>query len=182
MQYQYQDSNWRATDGPYAKTFYVDVPLQTLREIATNAIPNIAANGGLLASDTTPILQLTNGDTDSALRLTWASSNSDAVIFQTVLPQDIDTEQPLYVDIYAKSAGATDAPTFALDTYFGEGDTKVEDTSGATSSSLAVVTATIAAADIPHAPFLTMSCEITPGSHTTDALYAYGIRVRGTRL
>lgn len=176
------DSNGRSVDGPYAKNLYIDVPLQTLREVVSNAIPNIAANGGLLASDTTPILQLTNGDTDSALRLTWASSNSDAVIFQAALPGDLDTNQPIYVDIYADSAGSTDTPTFALDTYFDIGDTKVEDTSDAVGASPAVVTATIAASDIPNEDFLTMTCEITPGAHTTDALYVYGIRLRGTRL
>lgn len=178
----HQDSAWRSTDGPLAKTFYIDVPLQTLREVASNAIPNIAANGGLLASDTTPVLNLTNGDTDSALRLTWAASNSDAVTFQAVLPGDVDTGQPLYVDVYADSAGATDTPVFSLDTFFNTGDTKVEDDTGAVASTVSVVTATIAAADIPNAPFVTMSCEVTPGAHTTDALYVYGIRVRGTRL
>lgn len=177
-----QDANLRSVDGYYAKTFYVDVPLQTLRETVSNAITNIAANGGLLASDTTPILNYTNGDTDSALRLTWASSNSDPIVFQTVLPGDVDTGQPLYVDFYMDSAGATDTPVISLDTYFGIGDTKVEDDTGAVGATPSVVTATIAAADIPHSPFLTMTIEATPGAHTTDALYCYGIRVRGTRL
>jgi hypothetical protein len=179
----HQDSTYRSVDGPYAKTFYIDVPLASLREIASNDIQAIATVvGGLLTNDTTPNLEYTNGDTDSAIRLDWAASNSDPVAFQCTLPGDIDTEQNLYVDIYADMAGATDTPVISLDTFFNVGDTKVEDDTGAASASPAVITATIAAADVPFSPFLTMSCELTPGAHTTDVLYVYGIRVRGTRL
>lgn len=182
-QYQYQDSQWRATDGPYAKTFYIGIPLASLREIASNDIQAIATVvGGILTKDTTPNLEYTNGDTDSAIRLDWAASNSDPVAFQCTLPGDIDTEQPLYVDIYADMGGSTDTPVINLDTFFNVGDTKVEDATGAVGATVGVVTATIAAADVPFAPFLTMSCELTPGAHTTDTLLVYGIRVRGTRL
>ena len=177
------DTNGRSVDGVYAKTFYIPIPLASLREATSNDIPAIATVvGGILTKDSTPNLEFTNGDTDSAIRLDWASSNSDAVPFQTALPGDIDTGQPLYVDFYADSAGATDTPVLSLDTFFNVGDTKVEDDTGAVGATPAVVTATIAAADIPHAPFLTMSVEVTPGAHTTDALYVYGIQIRGTRL
>lgn len=180
----YTDSNGVATDGPYAKTFYIDVPLASLREIASNDIQAIATVvGGLLTKDTTPNLEFTNGDTDSSIRLQWAASNSDPLAFQCSLPGDMDTNQPLYLDVFGLMGGATDTPVIDIDTFFNVGDTKVSDATGAvTGTTAATYTATIAAADIPNADFLTVSIELTPGAHTTDTLEVHGIRLRGTRL
>ena len=179
------DTNGRSTDGPLAKTFYIDVPLASLREIASNDIQAIATVvGGVLTKDTTPNLEYTNGDTDSSIRLEWASSNSDPLAFQCSLPGDMDTGPPLYFDVYAKMGGATDTPVIDLDTFFNVGDTKVSDATDAiTGTSMAVYSATIAAADIPNGQdFLTVSIELTPGAHTTDTLVVHAIRLRGTRL
>ncbi len=148
----------------------VPVPLATLRELTTGAVPNAAANGGLLASDTTPILSTANGDTDGAFRLTWASSNSDAIGFQIPIP-DISSGKDLTIHFRAAMAGATDTPTMASDVYFNEGDTKVEDVSAAiTGTSYAEYSITVANADIPDGA-QTMSVELTIGAHTTDAAY-----------
>jgi len=162
------------------KTGFVPVPLTSVREVFTNAITNIAGNGGVLASDTTPIFQFTNGDTDSALRIHWAASNSDPIIFQVPLPPDLDEAAAVEVHLRAAMAGATDTPVIDADSYFNEGDTKVEDASAALSASVAELTISIAAADVP-AGAQTFTCELTPGAHTTDALYVYAIWVEYTR-
>lgn len=162
-------------------TGFIPVSLTTVREVVTNAIPNASSNGGLLASDTTPILNLTNGDTDSALRLSWAASNSDAITFQVPLPPDLDTNSNVEVHVRAAMEGATDTPVISADSFFNEGDTKVEDDSAAvTGTSYAEYTITIAAADVP-AGAQTLSCELTPGAHTTDALYVTAIWVEYAR-
>lgn len=164
----------------YARGF-VGVPLTSLRELTTGAIPNAAGNGGLLASDTTPILSTINGDTDGALRVSWAASNSDPVGFQVLLPPDLDDAADVVIKFRAAMAGATDTPAVSADSYFNEGDTKVEDDSAAvTGSAYAVYAITIAAADVP-AGAQTLSVELTPGAHTTDALYLTAMWVEYTR-
>jgi hypothetical protein len=162
------------------KTGFIPVALVEVRETASNAIPNAAANGGLLASDTTPALNLKNGDTDSALMLTWAAGNSDPITFQVALPPDLDEASAVEVHFRAAMAGATNTPVISADSFFDEGDTKVEDDSAAvTGTTFAEYTISIAAADVPAAQ--TLSVELTPGAHTTDALYLTAIWVEYTR-
>jgi hypothetical protein len=160
---------------------FIPVALTSLRELTAGAIPNAAANGGLLASDTTPILNTANGDTDGAFRLSWAASNSDAVGFQIPLPPDFDGAANLEIHVRAAMAGATDTPTISCDSYFDEGDIKVADVSAAiTGAAYAEYTITIAAADIPDTA-QTFSVELTPGAHTTDALYLSAIWIEYKR-
>lgn len=151
-------------------TGFVSVPLATLREVFTNDITNLAAHGGILAKDSTPNLEFANGDTDSSLQVEWASSNSDAVVFQTALPPDFDSGTDMTFHFRVKSGGTTDAVGFDLDTYFNEGDTKVSDstTTNQTTSYLEK-TATIANADIPSGA-QTITIELTPVAHTTDTM------------
>lgn len=162
------------------KTGFVPVPLTSVREVVSNNITNAAGNGGLLASDTTPIFEFTSGDTDSALRLNWAASNGDPIVFQVPLPPDLDEAAAVEVHLRAAMAGATDTPAIDADSYFNEGDTKVEDASAALSATIAEKTITIAAADVP-AGAQTLTVELTPGAHTTDALHLYAIWVEYTR-
>ncbi|HRJ41120.1 MAG TPA: hypothetical protein PL105_04540, partial [Caldilineaceae bacterium] len=162
------------------KTGFIPVPLTSVREVVSNNITNAAGNGGLLASDTTPIFEFTNGDTDSALRLRWAASNSDAIVFQVPLPPDLDEASAVEVHLRAAMAGATDTPVISADSYFNEGDTKVEDDSAALSASIAEKTISIDAADVPSGA-QTLTVELTPGAHTTDALHLYAIWVEYTR-
>jgi hypothetical protein len=154
---------------------FLPVPLTALRELTTGAIPNAAGNGGLLASDTTPVLSSVNGDTDGALRVSWAASNSDAIGFQVPLPPDLDDTADVVIHVRAAMSGTTDTPVIDADSYFNEGDTKVEDASAAiTGASYAEYTITIGAADVP-AGAQTLSVEITPAAHTTDALYVTAV-------
>lgn len=137
-------------------------------------------NATALTGSTTPILDMANGDTDSGLVLTWESSNSDAILFQTPLPPDLDVTADLVIHLRAKSGGATDTPTIASDAYFNEGDTKVEDVSAALGAAYAEKTITIAAADIP-AGAQTLTVELTPGAHTTDTVVLSAIWIEYTK-
>ena len=158
-----------------AVTKRIDIPLENLRESSSDALPNGAGNGGLLASDTTPIFNYTNGATDSALRLSWAATNVDPVIFQVGIPSDYDEASDITFSVLAAMAGATDIPTLTLASFFDVGDTSVADTTAAvTGVTPARYSATIAAADIPAAA-MTASIEITPGAHGTDILYIYAV-------
>jgi len=166
----------------FLKKGTIPVPLATLREVVTNDITDIAANGGLLAKDTTPILEFTNGDTDSALRVNWAASNSDPVVFQAVLPQDIDVSEDITLHTRIASEDTTDAVGFDVDTYFDEGDTKVEDASATNqTATYAEKIATIAASDVP-AGAQTITCELTPVAHTTDKMYMTALWLEYTRV
>jgi hypothetical protein len=160
---------------------FIPIPLGACREVGTNDIQNLAAHGGILAKDSTPIFEFTNGDTDSALRLHWAASDSNAICFQVPLPPDLDVAADVVIHFRAAMAGTTDIPVIDADTFFNEGDTKVEDASAAvTGVTVAEYTITIAAADVP-AGAQTMSCELTPAAHTTDALYVYAMWIEYTK-
>jgi hypothetical protein len=160
---------------------FIPVPLTSLREVTTNDIPNAAGNGGVLATDSTPTLEYTNGDTDSCLRVLWAASNADPVCFQVPLPPDLNDAADVVIHFRAAMAGATDTPVLSADCFFNEGDTKVEDDSAAvTGTTFAEYTITVAAADVP-AGAQTLSCELTPGAHTTDTLSLTALWIEYTR-
>lgn len=147
----------------------IHVPLTSLMESdGTNVVD-------FLGTGTTPTLDLSNGDTDSHLELTWAASNSDAIIFQIPV-HTLDEEKDITVEFQAIMSGATDTPTVTSDTYFDRGDTKVSDTSDALGAAAATQTITIAATDVPSGARM-MTCELTPGAHTTDTLKMWDIRV-----
>jgi hypothetical protein len=153
----------------------IPIPLGSVREVGTNDIQNLAGHGGIMAKDSTPIYEFANGDTDSVMRLHWAASDSNAIAFQTSLPSGYDPSVDLVMHIRAAMAGATDTPVLDLDTFFNEGDTKVSDAAAAvTGTTYADYPITIAAADIPAAA-KTVSFELTPAAHTTDALYVTAI-------
>lgn len=152
----------------------IDIPLPSWREAGTDDTLNAAGHGGILATDTTPALEYTNGDTDSTLRLLWAVSNSDPIVTQFSIPWDMDRTQPLLFKAIGLMGSTENTPVLALDTYFkAEGTAataKIEDNSTAFSDAEAAVVATIAAADFPAvAATVPMSCtvEVTPGAHTT---------------
>lgn len=157
------------------KTGFVPVPLTAVYEgDGTNVV-------AALGPATTPVLDMTNGDTDSALRLLWAATNVDPIIFQVPLPPDLDEAAVVEVHLRAAMEAANDTPVINADSYFNEGDTKVEDASAAiTGTTPAEYTITIAAADVP-AGAQTLTVELTPAAHGTDDLYVYAIWIEYTR-
>lgn len=149
---------------------HVDVSLPVLREVATMAVGNITANGGLLASDTTPILGPVNGATAGCQRVQWAASNNDVVMFQVSLPANLDDTLDITLGARIASGGTTNAVGFTVTSYFDETGAAVSDTTGTNqTTTYSTVTATIAAADVP-AGARTMTVTLTPVAHTTDTL------------
>ncbi len=150
---------------------YIPIPLNTLREATNFNVGNAAANGGILASDTTPVLSAINGATDGCQQLAWAASNSDQVVFQVPLPPDLNEAADLVLHMRIKSSGTTDAVGFTVDSFFNEGDSKVSDTSETNQTATwAEKIATIAASDVP-AGAQTLTVGLTPAAHTTDIMY-----------
>jgi hypothetical protein len=160
---------------------FIPVPLHSVRETSTMDVGAIAANGGVLASDTTPIMEAINGATDGCQRISWVANDVDEVTFQVPLPPDIDVSADVVVHLRIASAGTTNAVGFTLASYFNEGDTAVADTSGTNqTATYAEVVATIAAADVP-AGAQTLTVGLTPVAHATDALYLTAIWIEYTR-
>jgi len=148
---------------------FIPVPLTTLMESdATNVVD-------YLGKATTPILDMTTGDTDSGLTLEWALSENDAVIFQTPLPPNLLDTADLILHVRAYMGGTSDTPVIDIDTYFNEGDTKVSDATAAiTGVTPAEYIATIGNADVPTGA-QTITIELTPAAHTTDSLFVSAI-------
>jgi predicted RecA/RadA family phage recombinase len=154
---------------------FIPIPLTTLREATSMAVGNIAANGGVLASDTTPILKPINGGTDGCQELEWVASNNDQVLFSTPLPPDLDDGADLVLHARIKSEGTTDAVGFTVDSWFNEGDTKVVDESETNQTATwAEKITTIAHADVP-AGAQTLTVGLTPVAHTTDKMYCSSV-------
>jgi hypothetical protein len=149
---------------------YLGMPLNSFREATNFDVGNIAANGGILASDTTPILDAINAATDGCQRMLWASSNVDQVVVSLPLPPDLDPAKDVVLHSRIVSGGTTDAVGFTVDTFFNEGDTKVIDTTATNqTTTYDEVVATIAAADIP-AGAQTITIGLTPIAHGTDTM------------
>ncbi|RJP53619.1 MAG: DUF2190 family protein [Anaerolineaceae bacterium] len=161
-------------------TGFIPLPLAAAREIASNDIAALAAHGGILASDSTPILKRTNGATDKKLYVEWAASNSDEIAWDFVYPPDLDDSAVVTVHLLAKMDGATDTPTIAVSYFEGIGDSNAGGNTAALSDTLAEVTVEIAAAAVGAAP-TGASVGIVPGAHTTDKVQLLGAWIEYTR-
>lgn len=160
-------------------TTSIPLSLHQFREVDANGdVGNIAANGGLLASDTTPVLR---GNAAETTEIYWAASNSDPISTQITLPADFNGAADVTVDLWV-SSGTTDAATFTVETGW-DGGALVSDSTSDTATKSATMhklTVTIAAADIPDtAAMLTIA--LTPPAHTTDGIILSGVRVNYKR-
>lgn len=162
------------------KTGYIPIKLTDWREISADATMNIAANGGVLASDTTPIFQRVNGATDKAARLNWAATNVDQIIADFAYPPDLDDTADVVIHLFAGMAGATDAPTITVSYFEGVGDANAGSATAALSGTAGDKTVTIAAANIGVYPNFA-SIGLTLGAHGTDAAYLYSSHIEYTR-
>jgi len=122
---------------------------------------------------TDPILDMANGDTDSALRWAWVATSVVAIITQVPLPTDMDVTKDLVLHLLTKKDADADTVTLASDAYFMDGDTKVEDVTATIAQAFGETIITIAATDIP-AGAQTVTIELTPSAHAGDALYVQG--------
>lgn len=153
----------------------VPLPLASLREVDTNKdVGNSDANGGILASNTTPILR---ADSAENFELFWAATNVDQVALGITLPNDLDDTADAFVDLWVQANTTDQAPTFTVETSW-HGGAMVSDTATAvTATTLQAITATIASGDIPADPrFVTIG--LTPAAHATSAFQLLGARLR----
>lgn len=163
------------------KTGYIPIPLASFREVATNATINASGNGGLLASDTTPIFERVNGATDKQLRIAWAATNVDEIVASFPYPPDLDDTANVTVNLLMLMGGSSDTPTVAVSYFEGIGDANAGGNTTALSNSIAQKTVTITAANIGAYPTMA-SIGIVPGTHGTDACYLLGAWVTYQRL
>lgn len=151
------------------------ISLNDFREVTSSGdVGAIAANGGILASDTTPLLE---GDTNEAQRISWVTGNVDPITCQFALPNDFDGGQDVTFDLWVAS-GTTNLASMTVESSW-DGAALVSDsaTDPAQSATIHKITATIAASDIPDgASFVTIA--ITPSAaHATDAYQFYAARL-----
>ncbi len=153
----------------------IGLPLVNLREATTGDVGAIAANGGLLASDTTPALSGTAGTVSQ--QASWVASNVDQVLIDLPLPEDFDGRDDALVELWV-SSGTTNLASFTVTSCW-DGGADVTDTATdpAASATTHKITARIAAADIPDKPsFVTIA--LTPAAHGTDAITLKAARLR----
>lgn len=145
------------------------------------AFQNIAASGGVLATDTNPALTSRNAATDPTPRISWAASNAAVIRLDAVVPDDIDLTVPGVLTIIGSMAGASDTPTMAAHVFVGVGGTDLGGTTAAFSSATQTLSLTLAAWPTTAAG-QPITVTLTPGAHTTDILRLDGARVRYTRM
>ena len=157
--------------------------LDSWREVdAGGDYANIAANGGVLASDTTPILR---ADAAESVEISWATGNVDPIQRQFMVPPNADDTADATIELWVYS-GVTDAATFTVETSW-DGGAKVTDSAsdaGTKSATAHKITATIAAADIPVGATRCTLCLVPTNAHAADAYQLVGSRVlfKGTAL
>lgn len=161
-------------------TGFIPLPLAQAREIGSNDIINASGNGGLLASDTTPILKRVNGATDKKQLVEWAASNSDEITWDFPYPPDLDDAAAVEVHLLAQVSGATDTPVIAVSYFEGIGDSNAGGNTAALSATLAEVTVSIAHANVGAFP-TGASIGLVPGAHTTDKVQILGAWIEYTR-
>lgn len=158
----------------------IPLSLNDFREVSSaGAVGNIVANGGLLASDTTPILGA--AATSEAMQLTWAAGNSDIIQCQIALPPDFDGRDDVILELGVltdnSGGGGIEAATFSVLTSWDNG-AQVTDT--ATDSVPAITfhrtTARIAAADIPDSA-MSLNIQLVAGTHANDPISLLAARL-----
>lgn len=162
---------------------FIPLDITSLREIASNAIQNLAAHGGLLASDSVPILQRVNGATDKALRVTWAATVVDEVQFPPVpMPPDFDGDAGASVHLLCAMGGATNTPAIDVQVFDGIGDTEMGgNTAAITGTTIAEYSVALTAANTAGHPTGFLNIALVPAAHANDALYLYAAWIEYTR-
>ena len=155
---------------------FIPIPLTTFRELSAGVFINAAGNGGILASDTTPILtNIADGD---AMRIAWAAGNTDQIAASVVLPPDCDGTADLVVHMLcSKDANVNNACHMDGEAYFGESD--VDCFPAAAAANLLIdtkgeYTATIASANVPDTQAdANMTLLLMPEAHAGDVVYLH---------
>jgi predicted RecA/RadA family phage recombinase len=157
---------------------FMPIPLTSFRELAAGVFINAAGNGGILATDTTPILtMIADGD---GMRLAWAAGNTDQIAAQMLMPPDMDLTADLVVHFLAsKDANVNNACHIDGEAYFGESD--VDCFPSVSAANLLVqakgeYTANILAANLPASHVNNnMTLVVMPEAHAGDVVYLHGV-------
>ena len=161
-------------------TSSIGISLHSFREVDANGdVGAIAANGGILASDTTPIMR---GDAAESAEISWATGNADIIGTQLTLPSNFSGASAVTLELTV-SSGTTDAADFTVETGW-DGGALVADAAVDTATKSATkhtVSVTIAAADIPDTA-RNLTLLLTPPVHATNAIQLHGVRLVYERL
>jgi len=167
----------------------IPLDITAFREIATNAVQNLAAHGGIMAVDSTPTLSRVNGATDRALRLTWVANDVAEVACPPIpWPPDLDPAENVVVHLLLARSGTTNGIQIDVLAYEnGAGaygaDTEMGGKITALSSAANLVvesTVTLSASDIAGSPGV-LNLSLLPDAHDTDSIYLYGAWIEYTR-
>ena len=167
------------------RTGTIPLDITTMREIATNDTQNLAAHGGILASDSAPNLARVNGATDKALRVMWtAEADTDEAQFAPVaMPADLDASVDVTFHALMAMEDTNDTPTVDVQVFDGLGDTEMGGATGAvTGTAIAEYTVTIANANIGGPPTGFFNIVLIPAAHATDDMYLYAAWLEYTRV
>ena len=157
---------------------FIPIPLTSFRSLTAGRVVNLAAHGGILASDSTPIMNtIADGD---ALWITWAAADVAQIATSVVLPPDCDGTADLVVHMLAsKGANVNNACHLDGEAYFGESD--VDCFPAAAAANLLIdtkgeYTATILAADVPDTQAsANMTLLLMPEAHAGDVVYLHAV-------
>lgn len=157
---------------------FAALPLVNFREATAGDVGNIAAIGGLLASDSTPALSGTG--TTVSQQISWVAGNTDQVLIDVPLPEDFDGRDDALLELLV-SSGTTDLASFTVLTSW-DGAANVSDpaTDSAASASFHKIYARIAASDIPDL-CSTVSVALTPAAHATNPIVLKSARLLFTQ-
>lgn len=153
----------------------IPLSMHDFREVAAGGtVGNIVANGGLLASDTTPIMGAT---ANKAAQINWATGNADIIACQVALPKDFDGSADVLLELEVAS-GTTDAFNVSVESVWDNGTPVVDvaDDAATKSATFHTVTVTIAAADVPDSA-KSLTLLLTVPAHATNAFLLINARV-----
>jgi hypothetical protein len=151
---------------------YVPIPLSSFRGVsATGDVGDVAAIGGVLASDTTPIFDAVA--TSNEHEILWATGDVAPIGVSIALPRDFDDTADATLDLEVAS-GSTNAASIVCASAWSAGaaGTEVSDAADDAATKSATphrVSVTIAHADIP-AGARRVTFRLTPPTHATDAI------------
>jgi hypothetical protein len=156
------------------------LPLTAARKVVANDVPAIAAAGGVLASDTTPILKRVNTATDKALTVHWAATDVIEIQWATFQPPDLDFSKPVYVKFNGTKVSGTDTVAMAVGFWVGVGGSNLGGDTSALTNTLTTYTSTIAATNFTSTT-KPWNVTLKPGAHANDVIQVYGAWLEYTR-
>ena len=157
---------------------FIPLPLTSFRELAAGIFINAAGNGGILATDTTPIL--TNIADNDGMRIAWAAGNTDQIETQVLLPPDVDLTANIVVHMLcSKDANVNNACHMDGELYVGEGNADIFPAAAAANlliDTKGEYTATVLAAGLPaDQTNANLTLVLMPEAHAGDVVYLRGV-------